>query len=55
VLVDDEPVIVKMIASRLQASGYEVIGAYDGEEGLDKSRKENLDLIVVQIAQNAVV
>ena len=48
-VVDDEPMIVKMIVSRLQAAGYEVISAYDGEEGLEKSREEKPDLILLDL------
>ena len=49
-VVDDEPHIVKLVASRLRANGYDVITAGDGKEGLDKARAEKPDLILLDIA-----
>jgi DNA-binding response OmpR family regulator len=49
-VVDDEPHIAKLVASRLKANGYEVITAGDGKEGLDKARAEKPDLILLDIA-----
>lgn len=48
-LVDDEEAMVEMVKMRLEAAGYEVIPAYDGQEALDKARKEKLDLIILDI------
>ena len=48
-IVDDEPIIVKVVQSRLTAAGYDVIAAFDGQEGLDKARAENPDLIILDI------
>ena len=48
-VVDDEPEIVSMIEMRLEASGYEVISANDGQEGLDKAKKESPDLIILDV------
>ena len=31
------------------ASGFEVLAAYDGQEGLDKARKEKPDLIILDL------
>jgi len=49
-VVDDEPNIVKMVESRLKASGYEVIAAFDGQQALDKTKAEKPDLIILDIA-----
>lgn len=48
-VVDDEKDLVETVIFRLQASGYEVISAYDGQEGLDKAKKEKPDLIILDL------
>ena len=48
-VVDDEKDIASVVALRLQASGYEVICAFDGEEALEKARKENPSLIILDL------
>ena len=48
-VVDDGKTMVKIISKKLQASGYEVISAYDGQEGVIKARKEKPDLIILDL------
>ena len=48
-IVEDEADLVEMMKLRLEATGYEVIAAYDGQEGLDKARSENPDLIILDL------
>ncbi|MDP3921660.1 MAG: response regulator [Candidatus Omnitrophota bacterium] len=48
-IVDDEPTILKLIASRLQAHGYETITASDGQEGLSRARADKPDLIILDV------
>ena len=48
-VVDDEKDLVETVTFRLEASGYEVIAAGDGQEGLDKARKEAPDLIILDL------
>ncbi|MFH1868445.1 MAG: response regulator [Candidatus Omnitrophota bacterium] len=48
-VVDDEPDLTMMIKMRLEAAGYEVIEANDGQQGLDRARKENPDLIILDL------
>ena len=48
-IVDDEPNLVKLLESRLKANGYDVICAYDGQQGLDKVRKEKPDLVILDL------
>ena len=48
-IVDDEAVFIKMTRTLLEDSGYEVITAGDGQEGLEKTRSENPDLIILDI------
>ncbi|MBA4370198.1 MAG: two-component system response regulator [Coriobacteriaceae bacterium] len=47
--VDDEPSIVKLVTATLQARGYQVTQAFNGEEALDKVRFESPDLIVLDV------
>ena len=48
-IIDDEAQLVDMFKMRLEANNYDVIAAYDGEEGLDKAQKENPDIILLDI------
>ena len=48
-IVDDEVQLVDMVKMRLEANNYDVIVAYDGQEGLDKARKEKPDLIILDL------
>jgi DNA-binding response OmpR family regulator len=48
-LVDDEVQLVEMVKLRLEANDYEVITAYDGQEALDKARKEKPDLMILDL------
>ena len=49
-LVDDEPVLVKMVGKRLEAEGFELLVARDGQQGLDDVRAWNPDLIILDVA-----
>lgn len=48
-LVDDETQLVEMVKMRLEANDYEVLCAHDGQEALDKARKEKPDLIILDL------
>ena len=48
-IVDDERQSVRMAQVWLEAHGYEVITADDGEEGLEKAKSENPDLIILDV------
>ena len=48
-LVDDEVDFVEVLRVRLEDSNYEVIVAYNGEEGLERAEKEEPDLIILDI------
>ena len=48
-LVDDEIQLITMVQMRLEANGYEVITANDGQEGLEKAKSENPDLIMMDV------
>jgi len=48
-IVDDELEFNTILQVRLNASGYEVVTAKDGEEGLEKVESEKPDLIVLDV------
>ena len=48
-IVDDEEDIAFSLARRLTASGYEVICAEDGVEGLRRAQTDNPDLILLDL------
>lgn len=48
-VVDDEAVLIEAIAYNLEQSGYQVVTALDGISALDLARKEDPDLIVLDI------
>ena len=48
-LVDDDVDLVKVMSGALESKAYEVIVAYNGQEGLEKARKEKPDLVVLDI------
>ncbi|MDO8536117.1 MAG: response regulator [Candidatus Omnitrophota bacterium] len=48
-IIDDEVQLVEMVKMRLEAAGYEVISAYDGQAGFDKAKKEKPDLIILDL------
>jgi len=48
-IIDDEPDLVTMVTLRLEANGYQVIFACDGQEGLGKARNEKPDLIILDL------
>lgn len=48
-VVDDEVGLAKVVEIRLKAAGYDVILAYDGQEGLEKAKAENPDLMILDL------
>jgi CheY-like chemotaxis protein len=49
-VVDDNEIIIKTITLKLQGAGYQVIAAMDGSEAVALARKENPDLILLDIS-----
>ncbi|MBC8275462.1 MAG: response regulator [Chloroflexi bacterium] len=48
-LVDDDKDFVEATTMVLESKPYEVVVAYDGDDGLAKARKEKPDLIILDI------
>jgi two-component system, OmpR family, alkaline phosphatase synthesis response regulator PhoP len=48
-VVDDEPDIVEMIKMALESASYRVLTAFNGNECLEKAKKEKPDAIVLDI------
>ncbi len=48
-IVDDEQDLVHVVEFRLKSAGYEIITAYDGQDGLSKARSLNPDLIILDL------
>lgn len=49
-IADDEPDIVETLKKRLIQEGYEVSIAFDGEEALAKVKKDNPDLVILDLS-----
>jgi two-component system alkaline phosphatase synthesis response regulator PhoP len=48
-VVDDEPDMVEMIKAALESASHQVVAAYNGQEGIDKAKKEKPDAIILDI------
>lgn len=48
-VVDDEPSIVRLVATTLRARGHEVFEASDGQEALDRAHELKPDLVILDI------
>jgi len=48
-VVDDDPVIQKLLQVNFEMEGYRVITASDGVEGLDRARSERPDIVILDV------
>ena len=48
-VIDDDPVIVKLLRVNFELEGFNVISASDGLEGVEKARKERPDVVISDI------
>jgi DNA-binding response OmpR family regulator len=48
-IIDDGRDLFELVRMRLEANDYETITAYDGQEALEKARKEKPDLIILDL------
>lgn len=49
IVIDDDKELVEFLKYLLEDNGYAAITAYDGQEGLEKTRAERPDLILLDI------
>ena len=45
-VIDDDPTIRQLMARMLTMEGYEVLDAFDGEDGIQQFQENDVDLIV---------
>jgi DNA-binding response OmpR family regulator len=48
-LVEDDPVILRMYSTKLTNDGFNVMDASDGVMGLEKAEKEKIDIMVLDL------
>ena len=48
-VIDDDHNTVKFLTTALEENGYESVGAYNGQEGLEKVESEKPDLILLDV------
>jgi len=48
-LVDDEPDVLEVLSKKLQAAGFLTVTAFDGIQGLKKTKEEKPDLVLLDI------
>jgi adenylate cyclase len=48
-VVDDDPLVVRLVQMNLELEGYRVVTAFDGEEGLARAREVRPDIIVLDV------
>lgn len=48
-IVEDEPLIIRMYQKALAFDGFDVISALSGKEGIELAKKEQPDLIIMDI------
>ena len=48
-VIEDDPETVDMLRMVLERASYEVVAAYDGQEGVEKARAEKPDAIILDL------
>lgn len=48
-VIEDEKTLMRLIAGKLEKEGYKVVMAFDGEDGFNKLKEKNPDLILLDI------
>ena len=48
-LVEDDPVILRLLEVNFELEGYEVLSAHDGAEGIEMARTERPDIVISDI------
>lgn len=53
-MIDDDVNIIRVVESRLKANGYTVISSTDPKTGIEKAKRDNPDLILLDITMPAM-
>lgn len=53
-IIDDDPDLVESMRVVLGSKGYDIVTASSGEEGLEKTKQNNPDLIILDIMMETV-
>jgi DNA-binding response OmpR family regulator len=48
-VIDDDPVIVKLLEVNFEMEGYQVLTALDGEAGLQRAHQDRPDVVVLDV------
>ncbi len=48
-VVDDDPVILKLLRISFEMEGFEVLSAADGQEGLERARSDHPDVVLSDV------
>ena len=48
-IIDDEKELVELLKVELEENQYDVLTAYNGQEGLERARKEEPDLLILDL------
>ncbi|OGE81908.1 MAG: hypothetical protein A3H72_02495 [Candidatus Doudnabacteria bacterium RIFCSPLOWO2_02_FULL_48_8] len=48
-IVEDEEILLTALSEELKQAGFQIVGAKDGQEGLDKLRAEKPDLVLLDL------
>jgi DNA-binding response OmpR family regulator len=48
-VVDDDPVIVRLLEVNFEMEGFQVVTAIDGQDGVDKAKAEQPDVVVSDV------
>lgn len=48
-IIEDEQQLVELLRFRLEANGYQVEAAFDGQEGMEKINKLKPDLVILDV------
>lgn len=54
-VVDDDPDFVEVTRTILEAEGFEVISAANGDQGVEKMKTEHPDLVILDIMMSSVL
>lgn len=48
-IIEDETAMLNALKSKFKNAGFNVVGAQDGEEGLEKAKQETPDVVILDI------